>query len=96
MGNVNDSRHISNGVEIPSESYSDQPYIVKTDDGAWLCVLTTGVGREGQTGQHIITTREHRSGTDLVQTAKRRTQRRPRSLLRRAGKNPRRASFLLL
>ena len=64
MGNVNDSRHISNGVEIPSESYSDQPYIVKTDDGAWLCVLTTGVGREGQTGQHIITTRS----TDQGQT----------------------------
>ena len=41
---VSDPRHISNGWNIPSEGYADQPYIVKTDDGAWLCVLTTGVG----------------------------------------------------
>lgn len=52
-----DWRHIANGCEIPSENYSDQPYVVKTDDGAWLCVLTTGQGMEGQRGQHVITTR---------------------------------------
>ncbi len=52
-----DWRHIVNGWEIPSENYSDQPYVVKTDDGAWLCVLTTGQGMEGQRGQHVIATR---------------------------------------
>ena len=52
-----DWRHIANGLEIPTESYSDQPYIAKTDDGAWLCVMTTGAGREGQAGQHVVTLR---------------------------------------
>jgi hypothetical protein len=52
-----DPRNIRNGWEIPNEGYADQPYIVKTDDGAWLCVLTTGPGAEGQGGQHVITTR---------------------------------------
>jgi BNR repeat protein/concanavalin A-like lectin/glucanase superfamily protein len=54
---VPDWRHISNGWEIPTETYSDQPYIVKTDDGAWLVCMTTGSGREGETGQHIVTLR---------------------------------------
>ena len=52
-----DWRHIANGWTIPDESYADQPYIVKTDDGAWLCVLTTGKGVEGASGQHVISTR---------------------------------------
>lgn len=52
-----DARHISAGREIPSEGYADQPYIVKTDDGAWLCVITTGEGREGQSGQHVVSMR---------------------------------------
>jgi len=59
-----DPRHIANGYEIPSETYADQPYIVTTDDGAWLCVMTTGTGHEGDTGQHIVTTRS----TDLGRT----------------------------
>ena len=59
-----DPRHIANGFEIPSETYADQPYIVTTDDGAWLCVMTTGSGHEGDTGQHIVTTRS----TDLGHT----------------------------
>ncbi|MDR1092364.1 MAG: exo-alpha-sialidase [Prevotella sp.] len=54
---ITDSRHISMGSVIPDESYSDQPYIVKADDGAWLCVITTGVGHEGASGQHIVTQR---------------------------------------
>ncbi len=54
---IPDPRHIKNGFEIPSEGYSDQPYIVKTEDKAWLCVMTTGVGEEGQSGQHVISTR---------------------------------------
>ena len=52
-----DPRHIAAGHEIPTETYCDQPYVVRTDDGAWLCVLTTGAGREGQAGQHVVTLR---------------------------------------
>ena len=52
-----DSRHITCGWEIPSENYSDQPYVIKTDDGAWLVVMTTGRGHEGKPGQHVVTLR---------------------------------------
>jgi hypothetical protein len=52
-----DFRHIVNGLCIPTESYSDQPYIVQTDDGAWLCCVTTGPGAEGDEGQHVVTLR---------------------------------------
>ncbi|HPA19275.1 MAG TPA: hypothetical protein PLU30_16125 [Verrucomicrobiae bacterium] len=54
---VPDPRHITNGQNIPSEGYADQPYIIKTDDGAWLCVMTTGVGVEGAGGQHVVSMR---------------------------------------
>lgn len=57
-----DWRHISCGSEIPTETYSDQPYIVKTDDGAWLCVVTTGAGHEGQQGQHVMSMRSMDKG----------------------------------
>ena len=57
MAATDDPRHISNGHEIPGEGYADQPYVVRTDDGAWLCVMTTGPGHEGQRGQHVIATR---------------------------------------
>ncbi len=49
-------RNIPNGRPIPRENYSDQPYLVITRDGHWLCVLTTGTGVEGQAGQHIVST----------------------------------------
>lgn len=52
----NDWRDIRNGWVIPDESYADQPYIVITRDGNWLCVMTTGKGVEGQPGQHIVST----------------------------------------
>jgi hypothetical protein len=52
-----DNRHIATGLEIPSEGYADQPYIVKTEDGAWLCAITTGTGHEGSGGQHVISMR---------------------------------------
>ena len=52
-----DTRQIATGFEIPSEGYSDQPYIVKTEDGAWLCAMTTGAGHEGSGGQHVISMR---------------------------------------
>jgi hypothetical protein len=58
-----DWRHIRNGWEVPTESYCDQPYVVRTP-GAWLCAVTTGAGHEGAGGQHVITMRS----TDLGQT----------------------------
>jgi hypothetical protein len=59
---VPDPRHIANGWEIPSEGYADQPYIVQTDDGAWLCVMTTGRGSEGAAGQHVVSRRSTDQG----------------------------------
>jgi len=52
-----DWRNIDNGFEIPTEYYSDQPYVVEADDGAWVCCLTTGENREGMPGQYIRTMR---------------------------------------
>lgn len=51
-----DARNIQAGSEIPSEGYCDQPYVVVTDQGHWLCTLTTGAGREGDTRQHVVAT----------------------------------------
>lgn len=62
LAQATDWRNIENGLVIPDKSYSDQPYIVKTDDGAWLCVMTTGSGHEGATGQHIISQRSFDKG----------------------------------
>jgi len=64
MAPIPDWRHAHNGSEIPTESYSDQPYIVQTDDSAWLCVVTTGPGHEGAKGQHAVSMRS----TDLGKT----------------------------
>ncbi|MEE3235357.1 MAG: sialidase family protein [Candidatus Latescibacterota bacterium] len=64
-----DTRHIDNGYKIPSEGYCDQPYVVQTDDGAWLCIMTTGSGHEGATGQHVVSSRSidnGRSWSELV------------------------------
>ncbi|HTM48618.1 MAG TPA: sialidase family protein, partial [Bryobacteraceae bacterium] len=61
---VIDPRNIRTGLTIPDEGYSDQPYIVKTGDGAWLCVITTGPGSEGAGGQHVVT----RRSTDMGKT----------------------------
>jgi len=57
-----DWRLIRKGNLIPSKTYSDQPYIIKTDDDAWLCVMTTGAGREGEGGQHVISLRSNDQG----------------------------------
>lgn len=51
-----DARDIRTGSPIPKEGYCDQPYVVITKDGNWLCVLTTGSGVEGEPGQHIVAT----------------------------------------
>ena len=60
---------ITTGCEIPSEGYCDQPYVVKLDDGTWLCTMTTGAGHEGQAGQHVVACRSDDRGAtwgDLV------------------------------
>lgn len=59
---VPDPRHLSNGWSIPSEGYADQPYIVKAEDGAWLCAMTTGAGAEGAGGQHVVSMRSTDQG----------------------------------
>jgi len=49
-----DGRNVSAGRVIPSEGYCDQPYVVVNEDGSWTCVMTTGKGGEGTSGQHIV------------------------------------------
>ncbi len=51
-----DPRNIANGMRIPCENYADQPYVVVTSNGTWVCTLTTGKGLEGQQGQHVVAT----------------------------------------
>lgn len=51
-----DPRNIRTGLPIPDEGYCDQPYVVITRDGNWLCTLTTGKGEEGDLGQHVVST----------------------------------------
>ncbi|XHR30543.1 MAG: exo-alpha-sialidase [Chthoniobacteraceae bacterium] len=57
-----DSRLVNAGKIIPAQYYADQPYIAATGDGAWLCVLTTGAGHEGNHGQHIVSMRSEDQG----------------------------------
>ena len=59
---ITDPRHMASGWKISSEGYADQPYLVKTDDGAWVCVLTTGQGVEGAAGQHVVARRSTDQG----------------------------------
>ncbi|MFH1570448.1 MAG: exo-alpha-sialidase [Gemmatimonadota bacterium] len=59
---MSDPRDIRTGRPIPSEGYCDQPYVVRTDDGAWLCLLTTGAGQEGDARQHVVATRSRDQG----------------------------------
>ncbi|RUL86450.1 exo-alpha-sialidase [Tautonia sociabilis] len=56
IATAQDPRDIRNGWVIPDEGYCDQPYVVVTDQGHWLCTMTTGAGVEGQPGQHIVAT----------------------------------------
>jgi hypothetical protein len=61
---VPDWREITQGSVIPSENYTDQPYIVICDDGSWLCVVTTSMANEGATSSHVVSSRS----TDLGKT----------------------------
>ncbi len=53
---VKDHRNIRHGDRLPCEGYCDQPYVVQTNDGNWLCVMTTGPGPEGDCRQHVAAT----------------------------------------
>jgi len=54
LGQTPDMRNVATGDVIPSIGYADQPYIVVTPKGRWVCVLTTGAGKEGAGGQHVV------------------------------------------
>ncbi len=55
-GQSTDWRLISNGQKIYEHGYCDQPYIVTTSDGAWVCAFTTAPGHEGSKVQYIVST----------------------------------------
>jgi hypothetical protein len=55
-GAADDPRNIRTGSAIPDEGYCDQPYVVVTKDGNWLCTLTTARGAEGASDSHVIAT----------------------------------------
>jgi BNR repeat protein/concanavalin A-like lectin/glucanase superfamily protein len=65
-----DPRNIRTGHPIPDEGYCDQPYVVLTKEGHWLCLLTTATGSEGAADQHIVSTissDQGRTWSDLVE-----------------------------
>jgi len=51
-----DPRDVRTGYRIPDEGYCDQPYVVITNDGNWLCLLTTAGGHEGAANSHVVST----------------------------------------
>lgn len=51
-----DWRSILNGQRIYAHGYIDQPYIVQTSDGTWVCTFTTSPGKEGDQVQYIVST----------------------------------------
>ncbi len=57
-----DRRNIATGSKIAAQAYADQPFVVKTNDGNWLCVTTTAPGSEGTPGQHVISVRSSDNG----------------------------------
>lgn len=64
-----DMRNIAGGFPIPTGGYSDQPYVVKAQDGAWVLCVTSGAMHEGQPGQTVRVMRSRdrgRSWQDIV------------------------------
>jgi len=61
-GQSNDWRLISNGQKIYEHGYCDQPYIVSTSDGTWVCTFTTSPGHEGDKIQYIVSTHSSDQG----------------------------------
>lgn len=62
LGQSNDWRLISNGLKIYEHGYCDQPYIVSTSDGTWVCTFTTSPGKEGDKIQYIVSTQSSDRG----------------------------------
>lgn len=62
LGQSNDWRLISNGQKIYEHGYCDQPYIVSTSDGTWVCTFTTSPGKEGDKIQYIVSTQSSDRG----------------------------------
>ncbi len=56
VASAEDMRNIRTGHVIPDEGYCDQPYVVITKDGNWLCTLTTAGGDEGASNSHVVST----------------------------------------
>ena len=52
-----DPRDIRPAGRSPTRATATSPTSSITDDGHWLCVMTTGKGVEGEAGQHIVATR---------------------------------------
>ena len=52
-----DWRYLPNRRVIIGDGYADQPYLLKTDDGAWLCCVTVSGKTEGAADQHVQTLR---------------------------------------
>ena len=59
---MSDWRNIREGRRIVGEGYADQPYVVQTDDGAWLCCVTLSGQIEGSSDQHVATFRSMDQG----------------------------------
>ena len=57
-----DWRNIANRRRIVGSGYADQPYLLKTDDGAWLCCVTVSSGQEGDPDQHVQSSRSADQG----------------------------------
>lgn len=56
QGQSDDWRLITNGREVYTNGYCDQPYIVTTSDGSWICTFTTSPSHEGSNVQYIVST----------------------------------------
>ena len=58
-----DTRNINQGIAIThNELYADQPLIVVTPKGTWICCLTVAPGGEGSRGQHVVAVRSTDGG----------------------------------
>jgi hypothetical protein len=65
----NDWRNITSGVDLPIEGfYADQPYVAQADDGSLVLVCTLGPDPEGESGQHIVSTRSEDGGKTWSKT----------------------------
>src|SRR5690606_7451400 len=55
-------RYIRNGLSIPGDKYVEQPYLLRTVNHNWRCVLTTSTGNEVNPVQHIVSLRSRDLG----------------------------------